>query len=529
MVSKTVTRSLLCLATVASALPKGGEDGNKQPEWFQRNLKAIQSVYDSTVSPANSASAKQGRKAVRGLFAPDAIGRVNPDGKFADFEDSIEDFFALAPAPKINAASTEGTYEAEIVDFVSDCPDVASSLVYFRPAVEEKKVSSDAHRTLRRRASNDDIVLSQVAFWRFNDAGEIEKFQAWLPDLQAWADEEAAPEHGFTCSTSAARHSKRDDHPSSYEEKPTQQSPPTPPKPDSPKPDSPKDTPPTHDTPKQKSYGEEEHPDKPHEDSPTPPKPDTPKKPDTPAQPYGGNKQPDKPTEKPPTSPKQDTPPSPPHNQPPTSPQAPSGYGASAALPVAQQNAGSSPSKPPTGPSQGQNQGSVPPPNVNAPQGASGLGSQHGPPTSQNGAPSTQSQQNAQNGMPGAPQPNSQDGMDSMIPPQNGHNGMPGGSQPSASNGMGSMMPQQNAQNGMGSTSGRPSGMIPGSGSMSDALGQQSAQQAGMGMGPGGMGPSSIGGPLGQQNAQPGSFNPQTAQNGLSGAPIPPQGAFPGK
>ncbi|PPJ58835.1 hypothetical protein CBER1_08495 [Cercospora berteroae] len=203
MVSKTVTRSLLCLATVASALPKGGEDGSKQPEWFQRNLKAIQSVYDSTVSPANSASAKQGRKAVRGLFAPDAIGRVNPDGKFADFEDSIEDFFALAPAPKINAASAEGTYEAEIVDFVSDCPDVASSLVYFRPAAEEKKAASDAHRTLRRRTSNDDIVLSQVAFWRFNEAGEIEKFQAWLPDLQAWADEEAAPEHGFTCSTSA--------------------------------------------------------------------------------------------------------------------------------------------------------------------------------------------------------------------------------------------------------------------------------------------------------------------------------------
>ncbi|PPJ53289.1 hypothetical protein CBER1_11797 [Cercospora berteroae] len=33
-------------------------------------------------------------------------------------------------------------------------------------------------------------------------------------------------------------------------------------------------------------------------------------------------------------------------------------------------------------------------------------------------------------------------------------------------------------------------------------------------------------GPFGQQGAQPG-FNPQTAQNGLGGAPVPPQGAFP--
>lgn len=214
MLAKTVTRSLLCLTAVASALPQkhtkarqasGGSDSaiseTNQPEWYHRNLKTIQTIYDYTVYPANTAIISQGSKAVPpGLFSPDATGRVSPVGNFTGFEDSIEYFFALAPTPQGNPQST-AFYKAEVVDFVSGCPNVASSLVYFRtgkldeagqlqddgPKTTLSQVN-DPHRTLRRRQhhSDDETVLSQVAFWHFNDAGEVDKYQAWIPNLQKW-------------------------------------------------------------------------------------------------------------------------------------------------------------------------------------------------------------------------------------------------------------------------------------------------------------------------------------------------------
>lgn len=42
-------------------------------------------------------------------------------------------FFALAPAPQTNPAAT-AFIDAQVVDFVSACPNVAASLVYFRSA-----------------------------------------------------------------------------------------------------------------------------------------------------------------------------------------------------------------------------------------------------------------------------------------------------------------------------------------------------------------------------------------------------------
>lgn len=161
---RSVTHSVLCLAALASALPQGKPDASlmqsgknsiggslhnthsltslgsgegavteqNQPAWYQRNFKTIQAIYDMTVYPANAAVITQGGKAVPpGLFAQDVIGRVSPVGNFTGFEDSIEYFFALAPTPQGNMAHT-AFYEAEIVDFVSGCPSVASSLVYFR-------------------------------------------------------------------------------------------------------------------------------------------------------------------------------------------------------------------------------------------------------------------------------------------------------------------------------------------------------------------------------------------------------------
>ena len=213
MLAKTVTRSLLCLTAVASALPHNpktrqasyADDSavseSNQPEWYHRNLKTIQTIYDYTVYPANTAIIAQGSKAVPpGLFAPNATGRVSPVGNFTGFEDSIEYFFALAPTPQGSPAST-AFYKAEVVDFVSGCPNVASSLVYFRtgkldeagqlqedgPKTTLSQVN-DPHRTLRRRQhhSDEETVLSQVAFFHFNDAGEVDKYQAWIPNLQKW-------------------------------------------------------------------------------------------------------------------------------------------------------------------------------------------------------------------------------------------------------------------------------------------------------------------------------------------------------
>jgi hypothetical protein len=50
-------------------------------------------------------------------------------GNFTGFDDSIEYFFALAPVPSANSASTAIT-SIQITEFSSACPDVAASVVY---------------------------------------------------------------------------------------------------------------------------------------------------------------------------------------------------------------------------------------------------------------------------------------------------------------------------------------------------------------------------------------------------------------
>ncbi|EME40182.1 hypothetical protein DOTSEDRAFT_56437 [Dothistroma septosporum NZE10] len=149
-----------------------------QPDWYKRNLKTVRDIYDLTVYPNQIPILLGGGKAVPpGLFAPDAKGRVSPVGEFDNFEDSIEYFFALAPTPFSNNAST-AFYDAQVVDFVSSCPSVASSLVYFRTG------SVDMLGKLNK--SLPTTTLSQVSFWHFNPAGEVDKYQSWVPNLQAW-------------------------------------------------------------------------------------------------------------------------------------------------------------------------------------------------------------------------------------------------------------------------------------------------------------------------------------------------------
>jgi hypothetical protein len=106
------------------------DDAALNPGGFrQRNLKTIQSIYNLTIYPNNIPIVQHGGNAVpSGLFNLNAAGRVTPVGNFTGFNDSIEYFFAIAPQP---VAPLFGVFsEAQIVEFSSDCPEVASSVVY---------------------------------------------------------------------------------------------------------------------------------------------------------------------------------------------------------------------------------------------------------------------------------------------------------------------------------------------------------------------------------------------------------------
>ena len=95
-----------------------------------RNLHTVQAIYNLTVYPHNAPIIQQGGSAVPdGLFGPSATGRITPLGNFTGFEDSIEYFFGLAPLPQANPAGV-AIFKAEVVEFSSGCPEVASSVVY---------------------------------------------------------------------------------------------------------------------------------------------------------------------------------------------------------------------------------------------------------------------------------------------------------------------------------------------------------------------------------------------------------------
>lgn len=77
----------------------------------------------------NVAIQTQGQS-VAPLFDSEARGRITPLGNFTGQLDSIEYFYGLAPSPP--TSNGLGIYEAEVVEFSSGCPEVASSLVYLK-------------------------------------------------------------------------------------------------------------------------------------------------------------------------------------------------------------------------------------------------------------------------------------------------------------------------------------------------------------------------------------------------------------
>ncbi|KAJ8072316.1 hypothetical protein PM082_015875 [Marasmius tenuissimus] len=145
------------------------------PDYATRNLNTIKSIYNLTVYPHNVPIIQKGGSAVPpGLFNANATGRITPLGNFTGFEDSIEYFFGLAPVP--SSPADAAIYEADIVEFSSGCPEVASSVVYLHTA----QVNLE---TGERVPGAKDVPLKQIAFWKFDSSGSVLKYDAWIPNL----------------------------------------------------------------------------------------------------------------------------------------------------------------------------------------------------------------------------------------------------------------------------------------------------------------------------------------------------------
>lgn len=100
----------------------------------QRNLDTITKIYQRNVYPTNLEFIANGPSSVpAGLFNQEATGRITPLGNFTGFNDSTEYFFALSPVPQ--APTFYGFSKIQIVEFQSQCPGVASSVVYLTMSV----------------------------------------------------------------------------------------------------------------------------------------------------------------------------------------------------------------------------------------------------------------------------------------------------------------------------------------------------------------------------------------------------------
>jgi hypothetical protein len=139
---------LACLIPSTRSLPWKVEPWkhHEQRNWEQRNFDTVKKIYDLTIYPNQLPILQQGAAGVPpGLFNEEATGRVDPVGNFSGFDDSIEYFFALAPVPSTNAAST-AISSIQITEFSSACPDVAASVVYLFCNVVDQ--SADNGKTL---------------------------------------------------------------------------------------------------------------------------------------------------------------------------------------------------------------------------------------------------------------------------------------------------------------------------------------------------------------------------------------------
>ena len=148
MVLSCIIFSLVISLGISRCLAQNGTD------FAARNLHTIQSIYNLTVYPNNVPVLQHGGSAVpSGLFNANPSGRITPLGNFTGFDDSVEYFFALAPTPQTPPGNA--IYRADVVEFTSGCPEVASSVVYLRTG------RVDAN-TGQHTPSSADTVLKQV-------------------------------------------------------------------------------------------------------------------------------------------------------------------------------------------------------------------------------------------------------------------------------------------------------------------------------------------------------------------------------
>jgi hypothetical protein len=149
----------------------------KPPCWVERNYNTISRIYNMTVYPNQLPILVGGAAAVpKELFNKNVVGRVNPVGKFTDFETSIEYFFVLAPVPQANPLKGAIT-SYKITSFSSQCRNVAASMVNLYLAVYDPG-SPDHGKPL--------APIRQLAFWRFDDKGAVIKYDAYISNLNDW-------------------------------------------------------------------------------------------------------------------------------------------------------------------------------------------------------------------------------------------------------------------------------------------------------------------------------------------------------
>ncbi|MCJ1283111.1 hypothetical protein MMC26_002438 [Xylographa opegraphella] len=149
---------------------------SSRENYVDRNLRTIQSIYNLTVYPNNVPIILHGASAVpAGLFNEAATGRIDPVGVFTGFNESIEYFFGLAPLP--GPPTNVTISKAEIVEYNSGCPHVASSVVYLVCSTYSPGQPDDGKFI---------ATLKQVANWNFDDNGLVLKYDAWIPNLANW-------------------------------------------------------------------------------------------------------------------------------------------------------------------------------------------------------------------------------------------------------------------------------------------------------------------------------------------------------
>jgi len=147
--------SALGSAKPTTATPDSSHAAARKHEDFRaRNLHTIQSIYNLTTFPRNVPILTNGTDEVpRGLFSANATGRISPIGNFTGFADSAEYFFALTNIPSEQNGFT-AFFDADVVAFTSECPEVATSVVYLN--------TSSLDPDTGRPTSNDFFALKQV-------------------------------------------------------------------------------------------------------------------------------------------------------------------------------------------------------------------------------------------------------------------------------------------------------------------------------------------------------------------------------